>query len=280
VEGRPAEIVLGPDRLLIFRISRATCPCVSFSDGMKKTFRPWDVSQGNLFPPASRDMVPTDHLSHFIRDLVRDELDLSATCEGRLRAGGWLPGSGGLGAPGDRGGGSCEQAIVEGEPAGMEEQIKDLTGSSPAQVSADAGYCSEAKFVATGSGRSTHASQPGGRSRHGKSDRRGEQGSGPELRRAGGTRRPVGRPHLAPGTPFDAPERRKAIADSQGPDGPGEEAVTGRSMPAARRRGASARLGARSDGLLAVRPGASRRGGGPAAGPRASRPTSPPRPRA
>ncbi|MCU0728130.1 MAG: hypothetical protein MUE73_20470 [Planctomycetes bacterium] len=45
---------------------------------MKKTFRPWDVSQGNLFPPAPRELVPTDHLSHFIRDLVCDELDLSA----------------------------------------------------------------------------------------------------------------------------------------------------------------------------------------------------------
>jgi transposase len=45
---------------------------------MKKTFRPWDVSQGNLFPPAPKDLVPPDHLSHFIGDLVRDELDLSA----------------------------------------------------------------------------------------------------------------------------------------------------------------------------------------------------------
>ncbi len=45
---------------------------------MKKTFRSWDVSQGNLFPPAPKDLVPPDHLSHFIGDLVRDELDLSA----------------------------------------------------------------------------------------------------------------------------------------------------------------------------------------------------------
>jgi hypothetical protein len=35
---------------------------------MKKTFRPWDVSQGNLFPPALKDLVPPDHLSHFIPD--------------------------------------------------------------------------------------------------------------------------------------------------------------------------------------------------------------------
>jgi hypothetical protein len=37
---------------------------------VKKTFRPWDVSQGNLFPPAPKDLVPPDHLSQFIRDLV------------------------------------------------------------------------------------------------------------------------------------------------------------------------------------------------------------------
>jgi hypothetical protein len=45
---------------------------------MKKTFRPWDVSQGSLFPPALKDLAPPDHLSHSIGDLVRDELDLSA----------------------------------------------------------------------------------------------------------------------------------------------------------------------------------------------------------
>ena len=43
----------------------------------KKTFRPWDVDQGTLFPPSVRDFVPRDHLSHFIRDLVRQDLDLS-----------------------------------------------------------------------------------------------------------------------------------------------------------------------------------------------------------
>jgi hypothetical protein len=33
---------------------------------MKKTFRPWDVSQGNRFPPAPKGLVPPDRLSHFI----------------------------------------------------------------------------------------------------------------------------------------------------------------------------------------------------------------------
>ena len=43
----------------------------------EKTFRPWDVDQQLLFPPSLRDFVPHDHLSQFIRDLVREELDLS-----------------------------------------------------------------------------------------------------------------------------------------------------------------------------------------------------------
>jgi len=31
-----------------------------------------------LFPPSVRDFVPEGHLAHFVRDLVRDDLDLSA----------------------------------------------------------------------------------------------------------------------------------------------------------------------------------------------------------
>jgi transposase len=45
---------------------------------MSKTFRPWDVDQGWLFPPSVKELIPPDHLAHFIRDLVREELDLSA----------------------------------------------------------------------------------------------------------------------------------------------------------------------------------------------------------
>jgi len=44
---------------------------------MGKNFRPWDVDQGKLFPPAAKDLVPSGHLAHFIRDLVRKELDLA-----------------------------------------------------------------------------------------------------------------------------------------------------------------------------------------------------------
>ena len=43
-----------------------------------KTFRPWDPDQQILFPPSIRDFVPQGHLAHFVRDVVRDDLDLSA----------------------------------------------------------------------------------------------------------------------------------------------------------------------------------------------------------
>ena len=45
--------------------------------GMSKTFRPWDVEQQWLLPPAVQDLVPAGHVAHFVRNLVRDELDLS-----------------------------------------------------------------------------------------------------------------------------------------------------------------------------------------------------------
>src|SRR5436190_20718749 len=43
-----------------------------------KTFRSWDVDQGWLLPPSIHDFVPAGHLAHFVRGLVREELDLSA----------------------------------------------------------------------------------------------------------------------------------------------------------------------------------------------------------
>ena len=45
---------------------------------MAKTFREWDVDQGWLLPPSVRDLVPPNHLSHFVRDTVRTDLDLRA----------------------------------------------------------------------------------------------------------------------------------------------------------------------------------------------------------
>jgi transposase len=44
---------------------------------MAKKFRPWDVDQRWLFPPSVQELMPEGHLSHFVRDTVR-ELDLSA----------------------------------------------------------------------------------------------------------------------------------------------------------------------------------------------------------
>ena len=48
---------------------------------MEKTFRPWDVDQTWLFPPSVRDLVPDGHTAHFVRDLVRDDLDLTSIHE-------------------------------------------------------------------------------------------------------------------------------------------------------------------------------------------------------
>jgi hypothetical protein len=46
--------------------------------GMAKTFKSWDVDQLVLLPPSIQELVPMGHLAHFVRDMVRDSLDLSA----------------------------------------------------------------------------------------------------------------------------------------------------------------------------------------------------------
>lgn len=45
---------------------------------MSKTFRSWDVDQAWLLPPSVHDFVPAGHVAHFVRDTVREGLDLSA----------------------------------------------------------------------------------------------------------------------------------------------------------------------------------------------------------
>ncbi|MBI4002876.1 MAG: transposase [Nitrospira defluvii] len=45
---------------------------------MAKTFKSWDVDQLVLLLPSIQELVPAGHLAHFVRDLVRDSLDVSA----------------------------------------------------------------------------------------------------------------------------------------------------------------------------------------------------------
>lgn len=45
---------------------------------MSKSFRPWDVDQMWLLPPSVQDLVPPGHVAHFVRDTVREGLDLTA----------------------------------------------------------------------------------------------------------------------------------------------------------------------------------------------------------
>jgi len=45
---------------------------------MAKVFRSWDVDQGWLLPLSVHEFVPPEHLAHFVRDTVREALDLSA----------------------------------------------------------------------------------------------------------------------------------------------------------------------------------------------------------
>ena len=45
---------------------------------MNKTFRAWDVDQRWLLAPSVLELVPADHVAHFVRETVREQLDLSA----------------------------------------------------------------------------------------------------------------------------------------------------------------------------------------------------------
>ena len=44
---------------------------------MPKTFRPWNVDQPLELPRSILEFVPLGHVAHFIRNLVREPLDLS-----------------------------------------------------------------------------------------------------------------------------------------------------------------------------------------------------------
>jgi transposase len=58
---------------------------------MSKTYRPWNVDQAMLLPPSVQEFVPADHLAHFVRDSVRDSLDLSAILEAYREERGYPP---------------------------------------------------------------------------------------------------------------------------------------------------------------------------------------------
>lgn len=45
---------------------------------MSKSFRAWDVDQRWLLPPSVQEFVPAGHVAHFVRETVREHLDLSA----------------------------------------------------------------------------------------------------------------------------------------------------------------------------------------------------------
>lgn len=58
---------------------------------MSKTFRPWPVDQAELLPPSVSDFVPAGHVAHFVRDLVREQLDLTAILESYSELRGYPP---------------------------------------------------------------------------------------------------------------------------------------------------------------------------------------------
>ena len=58
---------------------------------MKKAFRAWQVDQGLLLPPSVHDFVAADHPAQFVRDLVRETLDLSGIVARYEEARGYPP---------------------------------------------------------------------------------------------------------------------------------------------------------------------------------------------
>ena len=56
-----------------------------------KSFRPWRVDETWLLPPSVADFVPPGHPAHLIRDIVREELDLSAILSTYTEARGFPP---------------------------------------------------------------------------------------------------------------------------------------------------------------------------------------------
>src|ERR1700712_5659394 len=58
---------------------------------MSKVFRPWKTDEVWLLPPSVADFVPAGHPAHLVRDLVSEELDLSAIMGAYTEVKGWPP---------------------------------------------------------------------------------------------------------------------------------------------------------------------------------------------
>ncbi|MEC5322523.1 IS1182 family transposase [Aurantimonas sp. A3-2-R12] len=58
---------------------------------MSKTFRRWPVDQVQLLPASVGDFVPAGHVAHFVRDMAREQLDLSEIIESYTELRGYPP---------------------------------------------------------------------------------------------------------------------------------------------------------------------------------------------
>ena len=58
---------------------------------MSKVFCPWKTDEVWLLPPSVADFVPAGHPAHLVRDLVSDELDLSAIMGAHTEVKGYPP---------------------------------------------------------------------------------------------------------------------------------------------------------------------------------------------
>jgi transposase len=58
---------------------------------MSKVFRPWKTDEVWLLPPSVADFVPAGHAAHLVRDLVSEELDLSAIMGTYIEVKGYPP---------------------------------------------------------------------------------------------------------------------------------------------------------------------------------------------
>jgi transposase len=59
--------------------------------GMSKTFRDWNVEQPMMFPPRVQDFVRSDHVAHFVRNLVLEQLDLKKIMDQYSESRGYPP---------------------------------------------------------------------------------------------------------------------------------------------------------------------------------------------